>query len=53
MEPLDGGTQIQPIYLGMSIFKVGANWLVRMAQYISDNPHLIVTGLFAPESFQL
>ena len=52
MEQLDGkdmedleGAEIQPINLRMPIMKeVGAKWLVRMAEYISDNPHLIVNG---------
>ena len=52
MEQLDGkdmedleGAEIQPINLGMPIMKeVGAKWLVGMAEYISDNPHLIVNG---------
>ena len=37
--------EIQPINLGMPILKeVGAKWLAGMAQYITDNPHLIVHG---------
>ena len=44
MEDLEGA-EIQPINLGMPIMKeVGAKWLVGMAEYISDNPHLIVNG---------
>ena len=52
IEQLDGkdmddleSAEIQPINLGMPILKeVGAKWLVGMAQYITDNPHLIVHG---------
>ena len=42
MEDLEGA-EIQPINLGMLIMKeVGEKWPVEMAEYISDNPHIIV-----------
>ena len=52
MEQLDGKdmddleyAEIQPINLGMPILKeVGAKWLDGMAQYFTDNPHLIING---------
>ena len=37
--------ELQTINLGMPAMKeLGAKWLVNAAQYISDNPHIIVNG---------
>ena len=36
-----------PIDLGLPTLKVlGAKWLVKMSDYISENPHIIVKGFF-------
>ena len=36
---------LQPIDLGLPLMKeIGAIWLEKMAQYISDNPQFIVNG---------
>ena len=38
-------SELQPINLAMPVLKeVGAEWLVEMADYISDNPQFIVNG---------
>ena len=52
MEQLEGrdlddleAAELQPINLGMPILKeIGAQWLVEMAEYISENPQFIVNG---------
>ena len=37
--------EIQPIEMGMPLMKeISAKWLVDMAQYLSDNPQIIVNG---------
>ena len=43
--------ELQPINLGMPAMKeLGAKWLVNTAQYISDNPQIIVNSFYALES---
>ena len=52
MEQLEGrdlndleAAELQPISLGMPTLKeIGAQWLVEMAEYISENPQFIVNG---------
>ena len=49
MKQLDGkedeATEVQPINLGLPMLKeLGAKWLVQMAEYFADNPHIIVNG---------
>lgn len=50
MEQIDGdrdidGVEISPVNLGLPVLKeLGAQWLVQMAEYISDNPQMIVNG---------
>ena len=39
-----GEAELQPINLGMLILKEIAKWIVRMAEYLSDNPQFIVNG---------
>ena len=40
-------TDLEPIYLGLPVLKeLGAKWLVQMAEYFADNPHIIVNGVF-------
>lgn len=37
--------EIQPIEMGMPLMKeISAKWLVDMAEYLSDNPQIIVNG---------
>ena len=37
--------EIQPINMGMPLMKeISAKWLVNMAQYLGDNPQIIVNG---------
>ena len=39
--------QLEPIDLSLSVLKeVGAQWLVDMAQYFSNNPDIVVSGFF-------
>ena len=49
MKQLDGkedeATNIQPINLGLPMLKeLGAKWLIQMAEYLADNPQIIVNG---------
>ena len=49
MKQLDGkedeATEVQPINLGLPMLKErGAKWLVQMAEYFADNPHIVVNG---------
>ena len=51
MKQLDGkeenleAAEIEPIDMSMQVMKeVGAMWLVRMVEYINENPEFIVNG---------
>ncbi len=52
MKQLDGKNvddleevELQPIELGMPVLKeIGVQWLVGMAEYVSNNPQFIVNG---------
>ena len=46
---LDGrnaeSTDLEPVSLSLPVLKeLGANWLVQMAEYFTDNPQIIVNG---------
>ena len=45
--------QLEPIDLSLSVLKeVGAQWLVDMAQYFSNNPDIVVSGFFFVQELQ-
>ena len=58
MEQLEGrdlndleAAELQPISLGMPTLKeIGAQWLVEMAEYISENPQFIVNGFICSQA---